>query len=577
MRGEIGKPRKQPASEKGKGKRYRREAEGRKRRTFSCTRLYGVDDVQTTSLPVAQQRDVLLAKAKYLAFPADATGKYKQPSVRKLYARDVSAGGSSGLPAFHKSALDSLLNDLLLRYRWPKVAGVLSVLLRPLLAERDWSTEYSQYFWAAMEVTRQLEGLTQGNDFKFRKMYQIFLDKQPKGPWSRSKADAGVVRLELALHLLSQGQFEDANLASEPFMDVPPYRDHSLANLVHGLIHYYQWFNLIKQKVEQELGRVAMRIGEKEDVDFSEGVGENDNVFNHSYKADHSNDRYTFRLDDDLHSEETSTLEHGSRSSQMLKEPVPHIVKEETLWNIYDDADEDIEKGYIRKARVLYNKDLDEKLFPFKLPRQYWGKDYVLSTQTATQKNSHSIAVKHLRDALSLENNSTAALLPLVQLLLAGADIEGTFSEIDKCCKKFSDCTSFSYGMPGTNVGMAGFLQPYAQNTIMTGRTGGNIGTSIGTGLRLLNALACDNLTPKEKPRITRKEDKLSSLTPIMGTQIDDVADLDFEDGTGHPDSMSVHGSVEPEYDNEGNALGGGDVPSSDQSSSSSDDEIFES
>ncbi|MCO5562087.1 hypothetical protein L7F22_015713 [Adiantum nelumboides] len=60
----------------------------------------------------------------------------------------------------------------------------------------------------------------------------------------------------------------------------------------------------------------------------------------------------------------------------------------------------------------------------------------------------------------------------------------------------------------------------------------------------------------------------------LIHTQIDDVADLDFEDETGHPDSMPVHGSVEPKYDDEGNALGGGDVPSSDQSSSSSNDEI---
>ncbi|MCO5599084.1 hypothetical protein L7F22_053184 [Adiantum nelumboides] len=49
---------------------------------------------------------------------------------------------------------------------------------------------------------------------------------------------------------------------------------------------------------------------------------------------------------------------------------------------------------------------------------------------------------------------------------------------------------------------------------------------------------------------------------------------LDFEDETGHPDSMPLHGSVEPEYDDEGTALAGGDVPSSDQSLSSSDDEI---
>ncbi|MCO5553550.1 hypothetical protein L7F22_007072 [Adiantum nelumboides] len=73
---------------------------------------------------------------------------------------------------------------------------------------------------------------------------------------------------------------------------------------------------------------------------------------------------------------------------------------------------------------------------------------------------------------------------------------------------------------------------------------------------------------------VRTRQRRANSAVRLIHTQIDDVADLDFEDETGHPDSMSVHGSVEPEYDDEGNALGGGDVPFSNQSSSSSDDEI---
>ncbi|MCO5575504.1 hypothetical protein L7F22_029305 [Adiantum nelumboides] len=73
---------------------------------------------------------------------------------------------------------------------------------------------------------------------------------------------------------------------------------------------------------------------------------------------------------------------------------------------------------------------------------------------------------------------------------------------------------------------------------------------------------------------VRTRQRRANPAVRLIHTQSDDVADLDFEDETGHSDSMSVHGSVEPEYDDEGNALGGGDVPSSDQSSSSSDDEI---
>ncbi|MCO5568965.1 hypothetical protein L7F22_022669 [Adiantum nelumboides] len=56
-------------------------------------------------------------------------------------------------------------------------------------------------------------------------------------------------------------------------------------------------------------------------------------------------------------------------------------------------------------------------------------------------------------------------------------------------------CAAGSYGMPGTNMGMAGFAQPDAQNQNMAGRPGMNF----GSGMPLLNAPAYDNLTPKGK------------------------------------------------------------------------------
>eukprot|EP00250_Pteridium_aquilinum_P009629 c18811_g1_i1 orf=239-1561(+) len=234
-------------------------------------------------------------------------------------------------------------------------------------------------------------------------------------------------------------------------MDIPPYRDHPLANYVHGLIRYYQWFELVQQEVEKESQRRAVGNVNRVDVDFSEGVGENDGVFSddRTHKAGFSNE-YTFRLDDDLLSEDTSTFDancnkgNGFQSSKKIhREPISLNVKEETPWNFYDDAEEDNEKSYMKKARVVYATDLDGRLFPFSLPSQYLGKSYIISMGTATLKNSHSTAVKHLRDTLSLDRHSTAALLPLVQLMLAGADVEGAFSEIEKCCQKFSDCNSF--------------------------------------------------------------------------------------------------------------------------------------
>ncbi|MCO5552878.1 hypothetical protein L7F22_006397 [Adiantum nelumboides] len=66
-------------------------------------------------------------------------------------------------------------------------------------------------------------------------------------------------------------------------------------------------------------------------------------------------------------------------------------------------------------------------------------------------------------------------------------------------------CAAGSYGMPGANMGMAGFSQPDAQNLNMAGRAGGNFGSR----MPLLNA------PPKGKPK-DYKGDKQSSLTPSI-------------------------------------------------------------
>ncbi|MCO5569968.1 hypothetical protein L7F22_023682 [Adiantum nelumboides] len=55
------------------------------------------------------------------------------------------------------------------------------------------------------------------------------------------------------------------------------------------------------------------------------------------------------------------------------------------------------------------------------------------------------------------------------------------------------ECAAGSYGMPGANMGMAGFSQPDAQNLNMAGRPG----VKSGSGMPLLNAPAYDNLTPQ--------------------------------------------------------------------------------
>ncbi|MCO5603644.1 hypothetical protein L7F22_057795 [Adiantum nelumboides] len=75
-------------------------------------------------------------------------------------------------------------------------------------------------------------------------------------------------------------------------------------------------------------------------------------------------------------------------------------------------------------------------------------------------------------------------------------------------------CAAGSYGMPGANMGMAGFAQPDAQNQNMAGRPGMNF----GSGMPLLNAPAYDNLTPKGKPKDYKEGGQAVKFDTFHGT-----------------------------------------------------------
>ncbi|MCO5579902.1 hypothetical protein L7F22_033768 [Adiantum nelumboides] len=75
-------------------------------------------------------------------------------------------------------------------------------------------------------------------------------------------------------------------------------------------------------------------------------------------------------------------------------------------------------------------------------------------------------------------------------------------------------CATGSYGMPGANMGMAGFAQPNAQNLNMASRPGGNFGSR----MPLLNAPTYDNLTPEGEPKDYKEGGQAVKFDTFHGT-----------------------------------------------------------
>lgn len=378
-------------------------------------------------------------KAKRLAFPKYLAGVKNPSSNFAQYGRDHTLGDSDGLIAYHKEKLNRLLDDFILKHQWREAAGVLSVLVRGLPTEEGWKPRNAHQIWAVMEVTRQLEGL-EGNDTKFGTMYQFLYDKQPKYRFAHDQTQGGAVRLEQALYLMGQGRYEEAQLATRPLIDVPPYRDHAVANMIHGLILHHQWYELVSQELMRASKGKEYLQYKSERMGLIEGVGENEELINHNkgYEASFIKGNLSSKVDDDTTSECSALPSDCNISEDNAFRPARKCFqkdRKDNLQSFYDDTEEEREKQYLKGAQVICTPDMDRKLFSLCLPRFCRGKNYVVPMETTKVKGAHSNAIKHLQRALSLDTHLTMALLPLVQLMLAGADVKGSYEQIERCCE----------------------------------------------------------------------------------------------------------------------------------------------
>ena len=175
------------------------------------------------------------------------------------------------------------------------------------------------------------------------------------------------------------------------FLERPPYRDHAVANLIHGLIYYHQWCELIAKEVDATVDMKVHGHVKIEQVNISEGMGENEGMFSHnSIQPDrNSNGEYSFGPDVDVLSQSVSTFHadrhnpsikqgcdekeeqasghndsvstfdfnscEGNVSTKRTKEMV-FDAQEESQWNFYDEGEDDNQRSYINEAKVIYNQ-----------------------------------------------------------------------------------------------------------------------------------------------------------------------------------------------------------------------------
>lgn len=206
----------------------------------------------------AEARRLALQKARSLSFGSfTCNNKYKDSANDKLTMH-------------HNHRLRGILAELLSQHRWKESAGVLSVLLKASVKD-NYFFRHQYKYWAAMEVLRQLEGFVQQNAITYKRIYLLLKSKQPAPKRAINKRLRPAIQLELALHLMSQGDLFGAREASKSVIQEPQFRDDPVANLLHGLILRHLWYDGVTEGLNIGENSVTTPLEDME-IDISENI-----------------------------------------------------------------------------------------------------------------------------------------------------------------------------------------------------------------------------------------------------------------------------------------------------------------
>lgn len=442
----------------------------------------------------AEARRLALQKASSLAFGSFFfNGKYKDSATDRLVT-------------YHNYRLRSILAELLSQHRWKESAGVLSVLLKASVKD-NYFFRHQYKYWAAMEVLRQLEGFVQENVSKYKRIYLLLKSKQPAPKRAINKRLRPTIQLELALHLMNQGDICGAHEASKSVMHEPQYRDDPIANLVHGLILRQLWYDGVTEGLnirENSVNTLSedMEIDSLENSSMSYGPAANSP---HFPSRENSKKENLTRLDSDssIGNEEEFPKESGHNFSRKQCDRGPvynsheHYVQdviydtceghdfsrkqcdrgpvynthehhvqdviydtcEHHVQDIVDDTheyhvqrfNEDREEcssgdeGDIsEEMTVCCSSGLDRRLFPVRLPRTPENKRYIIPTERSNVRELRLEALKHFRIALSSSPPLIAALLPYLQLLLSTGQVKEAWKTVEAFCRNSNHFLPFS-------------------------------------------------------------------------------------------------------------------------------------
>ncbi|XP_015899123.2 uncharacterized protein LOC107432494 isoform X1 [Ziziphus jujuba] len=346
--------------------------------------------------------------------------------------------GSKTIRAENRIRLSHLLRRLVRQRNWTDASGVLSVLLKGTCKDRSPISNRFKYS-ASMELLDHM-----GGDYfsrtRIKNIYDVWMRKLGSMRiWPIEHRFA--VHVEFVLFCLSQGNVEDAYQAALGLMQEREFGKDPVSNLIVGLTYRHLWFSTIPKEmqwVESEQFHTTRQTNEL-------------HAYSERLSAVNAQEAATA-----LHCDSDTSIVNGKMlttdaDSRLHREPSAGVddMQTDTLPQNFQTQD-----FYANSAESTGNEafmsnhgdqsqnvcifsaleGLDLLLLPLRLPHSKGNFEELFYLHRQLLNDYYKDAVKYLRLALYSTPPMLASLLPLIQLLLIGGQVDEALDELEKFC-----------------------------------------------------------------------------------------------------------------------------------------------
>ncbi|OQU76157.1 hypothetical protein SORBI_3010G100516 [Sorghum bicolor] len=356
----------------------------------------------------------------------------------------------------NRRRLGQILHELAGAHEWRDAASVVSTLLSGN-RRVDSYEDTRRMFVVAMEIHKRLaedsgvqHGVRSSYYLRTQKLFNVWMRKLI---WFPSCPKKNLVTLELALFYLSQGNIDNAHIATRTLIAKGKLQTEPILNLVHGLISFDKWYSGLPKD---------MQVEDFDVYDESCGISMKSNGSEGTDLLDHSYEDSMDIVQSSLASCSSESSINNENVGRKMNNKPGFVHPKEEIDPLESQANENLRSIFLDTSDGP-TCGLEQSLLPLKLKFATGASNdsfYKYMKYKSVPNTLYEDAEKCLRLALYSNPPVMAALLPLIQILLLGDKLKDALNELEKAC--LSSTTALPFRLRGR------LLEEYDQNQVST-------------------------------------------------------------------------------------------------------------